>query len=127
MWKMEDYLQESVLSYHIGPGDPTQVMGLDGRHLYPLSNLIGSLLSSAGITLPRRSRMTLSFWSSCPFGTPRKSYRCGPSHLANSRQTFCQEDCIPHIYRISKVKTDLKKNKIRDLKFLHLQNTTKPQ
>jgi hypothetical protein len=32
--------QESVLSsHHVCPGDQTRVIGLDGRHLYPMSYL----------------------------------------------------------------------------------------
>lgn len=38
MWRLED-LQELVLSYHVGSGDPTQVIKLVRMHLYLLIHL----------------------------------------------------------------------------------------
>jgi hypothetical protein len=44
VWKSEDSLNESTISFHrVGHGDATQVIRL-GKHLYPLSHLEGSLV-----------------------------------------------------------------------------------
>lgn len=43
--RSEDNLQESILSsYHVGPGDQTQVVGLGFKYLYPMSHLLGTCL-----------------------------------------------------------------------------------
>lgn len=41
----EDNLPESILSsYHMGPGDETQVAGLGFKYFYPVSHLLGTCL-----------------------------------------------------------------------------------
>lgn len=36
MWPSEDYMLESVLCYHMGLRDQTQVVRLSGKHLNPV-------------------------------------------------------------------------------------------
>lgn len=43
-WRSEDALQELVLSYHVGPGNQTQVIMLGTRHFSPLRHLAGPLI-----------------------------------------------------------------------------------
>lgn len=45
VWRSEDNLPELVpSSYHVGPGNETQVVRLGTRHLSPLNHLAGPLI-----------------------------------------------------------------------------------
>lgn len=43
MWRLEDSLQDSILSYYAGPGNLNQVIRLGCKRLYLLSYLAGPM------------------------------------------------------------------------------------
>lgn len=46
VWRSDSRLQELILSFYpMRPGDQTQLIRFDGKHIYPQSNLVGLLLS----------------------------------------------------------------------------------
>lgn len=44
VWQSEDNFRELVLSYHVSPGDWSQIVRLNGECLYPLSHLAGTII-----------------------------------------------------------------------------------
>lgn len=64
IWRSDKNRRESILFSYVGPKDPTQVIRLGGKYLYPLSHVVNPSLTLFFLpySLPLSSPFLLSFY-----------------------------------------------------------------